>query len=121
MTPSRLSSLLSRRLVTEAGRAGEARVLIPLLSRRLPPLSTLKGEFDLPPGQGSGRPVDARLTEGQVREVLKGMEPSAEVVSFSLFAYPLYELVFSDEGREKRIYLDAVTGKEAAGMRPGPK
>ncbi|HMA05766.1 MAG TPA: DUF87 domain-containing protein, partial [Methanomicrobiales archaeon] len=48
-----LSALQERRLITEAGRAGEAKILIPLLSRRLPALSSLKGEGDLPPGQGS--------------------------------------------------------------------
>ena len=53
-----------------------------------------------------------------MREVLKGIEPTAEVVSFSLFSYPLYELVFADGRRERRVYLDAVTGKEIGGL-PG--
>ncbi|MDD1670480.1 MAG: hypothetical protein LUQ67_04095 [Methanomicrobiales archaeon] len=116
-----LAALRERKLVTEAGRAGEAGVLVPLLARRLPALSSLKGDADPDPGPGSEHPLDARLTGGQVREVLKGMEPTAEVVSFALFSYPLYELVFSDGGRERRIYLDAVTGKEVAGAGAEPK
>jgi hypothetical protein len=40
------------------------------------------------------------------------MEPTAEVVSFTLFSYPLWELVFADGNRERRVYLDAVTGRE---------
>jgi hypothetical protein len=113
-----LSALRERRLVTESGRAGQATIFIPLLSKRLPSVSALKGRCDLALGQGSGRPLAMRVTEGQVREVLKGIEPTAEVVSLSLFSYPLYELVFSDGGRERRIYLDAITGKEAAGTGP---
>ncbi len=113
-----LAALQERRMVTEAGRAGQARVFIPLLSKRLPAVGTLKGDCDLPIGPGTVPPLDVRVTEGQIREVIKGIEPTAEVVSFSLFSYPLYELVFSDGGRERRIYLDAITGKEAAGARP---
>jgi hypothetical protein len=113
-----LGALQERRLVTDAGRAGQARIYIPLLSRRLPSVPSLKGGSDPPRGQGSGQHIPARVTEGQVREVLKGMEPTAEVTSFSLFTYPLYELIFSDGVRERRIYLDAVTGKETSGTRP---
>jgi hypothetical protein len=116
-----LAALQERRLVTDAGRAGQARIFIPLLSKRLPAIGTLKGEWDLPLWPGTGSFLHVKVTEGQTREVLKGIEPTAEVVSFSLFSYPLYELVFSDGGRERRIYLDAVTGKEAAGARPGKK
>jgi hypothetical protein len=116
-----LSSLQERRIVTEAGRAGQARIFIPLLSKRLPALSTLKGTWDLDLRPASGQPLEVRVTEGQVREVLKGIEPTAEVVSFALSSYPLYELVFSDGGRERRVYLDAITGKEAAGARPAAR
>lgn len=105
-------------MVTEAGRAGQAKIFIPLLSKRLPSIGTLKGDCDLPLHPGTGPTLEVKVTEGQIREVIKGIEPTAEVISFSLFSYPLYELVFSDVGREKRIYLDAVTGKEAAGARP---
>jgi hypothetical protein len=114
-----LGALRERRIVTEAGRAGQARVFIPLLSKRLPAVSGLKGSWDLDATQGSGRTLEARVTEGQVREVLKGIEPTAELVSFTLFSYPLYELVFADGGRERRVYLDAVTGKEVS--TPGPE
>lgn len=116
-----LAALQERRLVTEAGRAGQARVFIPLLSKRLPAVGTLKGGCDIPLQAGKGLSLDVKVTEVQIREVLKGIEPTAEVISFSLFSYPLYELVFSDGGREKRIYLDAITGKEAAGARPPKK
>jgi len=113
-----LGALQERRLATEAGRAGQAKIFIPLLSKRLPAVGTLKGDCDLPLRPGTGPSMDVRVAEGQIREVLKGLEPTAEVISFCLFSYPLYELVFSEGGREKRIYLDAVTGKEAAGARP---
>jgi hypothetical protein len=113
-----LAALQERRMVTEAGRAGQARIFIPLLSKRLPAVGNLKGDCDLPLRPGTGPSLDVKVTEGQIRGVLKGIEPTAEVISFSLIGYPLYELVFSDGGREKRIYLDAITGKEAAGARP---
>jgi hypothetical protein len=116
-----LGALQERRMVTEAGRAGQAKIFIPLLSKRLPGVGTLRGDCDLPFGQGAGRSLGVKVTEGQIREVLKGLEPTAEVVSFCIFSYPLYELVFSDGGRERRIYLDAITGKEAAGARPSKK
>jgi hypothetical protein len=113
-----LAALQEKRLVTEAGRAGQAKVFIPLLSKRLPPVASLSGECDLAQGQGSGQPVGVRVTEGQAREVLKGIEPTAEVVSFTLFSYPLWEIIFSEGGPERRIYLDAITGKEVSGARP---
>ena len=112
-----LAALQERRIVTEAGRAGQARVIIPLLTKRLPAISGLKGEWDLPLRRGPGHSLGAKVTEAQAREALKGIEPTAEVVSFTLLSYPLYELVFSDGGREERVYLDALTGKEAAGAR----
>jgi hypothetical protein len=116
-----LGALRDRRIVTEAGRAGQARVFIPLLSKRLPSISGLKGSWDLAASQGTGRSLEARVTEGQVREVLKGIEPTAEVVSFSLFSYPLYELVYAEGRRERRVYLDAVTGKEVSTPLPEGK
>ena len=116
-----MGALQERRLVTEAGRAGQARIFIPLLSKKLPAVRTLKGDCDLPFSPGTGPSLEVKVTEGQIREVLKGIEPTAEVITFSLFSYPLYELVFSDGGRERRIYLDAITGKEAAGARPWKK
>jgi hypothetical protein len=113
-----LRALGERRIVTEAGRAGQARIFIPLLSKRLPSISSLKGTWDLDLRPVSGQSLRAGITEGQVREVLKGIEPTAEIVSFTLASYPLYELAFSDGGRERRIYLDAITGKEVSGARP---
>jgi hypothetical protein len=116
-----LGALQERRLATESGRAGPARIFIPLLTKRLPSLSALKGEWDLAREQGPGKPLGARVTEGQVREVLKGIEPTAEVVSFTLLSYPVYELTFSDGGRERRVYIDGITGKEVSGARPEAK
>ena len=113
-----LGALQERRMVTEAGRAGQAKIFIPLLSKRLPAVGTLKGDCDLPLRPGTGPSLGVKVTEGQIREVLKGLEPTAEVISFCLFSYPLYEMVFSDGDRAKRIFLDAVTGKEATGARP---
>jgi hypothetical protein len=115
------SALLERRLVTEAGRAGQARIFVPLLAKRLPSISGLKGTWDLDLRPVSGQSLRAGVAEGQVREVLKGIEPTAEIVSFTLSSYPLYELVFSDAGREMRIYLDAITGKEVSGARPAAR
>jgi hypothetical protein len=114
-----LRALRERRIVTEAGKVGQAEVFIPLLSKRLPAVSGLKGSWDLAATPGSGRTLEPRVTEAQAREVLKGMEPTAELVSFALFSYPLYELVFADGRRERRVYLDAVTGKEVS--TPGPE
>jgi hypothetical protein len=114
-----LGALRERRVVTEAGKVGQAEVFIPLLSKRLPAVPGLKGSWDLAATPGSGRTLEARVTGAQVREVLKGMEPTAELVSFDLFSYPLYEVVFADGHRERRVYLDAVTGKEVS--TPGPE
>ncbi|HXW98608.1 MAG TPA: DUF87 domain-containing protein [Methanomicrobiales archaeon] len=109
-----LTALQERRIVTEAGKAGQARVFIPLLAKRLPSLGTMKGDWAPPQQPAAGRPLEARVTEAQVREALKGIEPTAEVVSFALFSYPLYEVVTADGGREERAYLDAITGKEVS-------
>ena len=114
-----LTALQERRIVTEAGKAGQARVFIPLLAKRLPSIRNLKGDWTPPQQPAAGQPLEAKVTEGQVREALKGIEPTAEVVSFALFSYPLYEIVTADGGREGRTYLDALTGKEVPGMGQG--
>ena len=116
-----LGALRERRIVTEAGKAGQATVFIPLLSKRLPPVTGLKGSWDLAATMGSGRTLEVRVTAGQVREILKGIEPTAELVSFTLYSYPLWELVFDEGGRERRVYLDAVTGKEVSTPAPEGK
>ena len=120
-TTAALGALRERKIITEAGKAGQSKVFIPLLSRRLPHVSSLKGGWDLAAVQGSRRTLRVRVTGEQMREVLKGIEPTAEVVSFILFSYPLWELVFADNGRERRVYLDAVTGREVSTPPPEGK
>jgi hypothetical protein len=111
-----LRELQERKAATDAGRAGRAIVYVPLLRVHLPHLSALQAVPPLPLGPVGGKVRDVVITQEQVRNALKAVEPTAEVTGITSFTYPLWEVIFASAGTARNVYLDAVTGEVVKGF-----
>jgi hypothetical protein len=105
-----IKKLQEQKLVTEAEPAGGAMVYVPLLKHRLLRLSTRERVLDRVLHQREGPAKDIVITPEDLRRLLKGIEPTAELVSADIFYYPVYEVVLARPGRERRLTVDGVTG-----------
>jgi len=108
-----IKSLSDAKLITEVKTIGETTVCAPLLTEDVPPLSSLRaGACGLPMGPLQGESLEARVTESSLRTILKGLEPTAEIIEFETIYYPVYVIRFASERGERSIVLDGCTGKE---------
>ncbi|MDV2481235.1 DUF87 domain-containing protein [Methanoculleus sp. Wushi-C6] len=107
-----VKSLKMAKLVTEMKTVGETLVYVPLLSAEAPALSALRPGADLPMEPLRENPPAPRVTEASLRTVLKGLEPTAEIVGFRTFYYPVYLVRFASERGSRSLVLDGCTGKE---------
>ena len=57
-------------------------------------------------------PLEEKVTESSLRTILKGLEPTAEIVGFDTIYYPVYRIGFASENGERSIVLDGCTGRE---------
>ncbi|HOB17162.1 MAG TPA: hypothetical protein PKK74_00490 [Candidatus Methanoculleus thermohydrogenotrophicum] len=55
---------------------------------------------------------ETKVTESSLRTILKGLEPTAEIVIFETIYYSIYEIRFTSEHGERLIVLDGISGKE---------
>lgn len=104
--------LAQAKLITEVKTVGDAVVYAPLLAEDVPGLHALRRGADLPMEPLREEPLEAKVTEGSLRTVLKGLEPTAEIVGFETIYYPVYEIRFASEHGERSIILDGISGKE---------
>ena len=65
--------------------------------------------------------LEAKVTEASLRTILKGLEPTAEIVGHETVYYPVYEVSFSSERGERSIVLDGISGKELSFPAPCPE
>lgn len=107
-----VKSLENAKLVTEMKTVGDTLVYVPLLETEVPALSTLRSGADLPMEPLRETPPAAKVTEASLRTILKGLEPTAEIVGFETFYYPVYMVRFASERGSRSIVLDGCTGKE---------
>ena len=74
--------------------------------------------LSLRPGQSPrwsrsrGDPPEANVTKESLRTILKGLEPTAEIVGFETIHYPVYRIVLASDHAERSLLLDGRTGKE---------
>jgi uncharacterized protein len=59
-----------------------------------------------------GKVEEYKLDEENVREVIKGLDPSADVQTFKRFVYPLYRVELVMKRRKRVVWLDGTSGKE---------
>jgi hypothetical protein len=107
-----LKNLEEKKLVTTAGHAGKVPIYVPLLVNKIPKLGQLR-EISTMQMEAPRRPVIQReIEETEMRTVLKGLEPTAEIVAFETFYYPVYEIILASRERERAVFIDAVNGNE---------
>ncbi|MDD3933102.1 MAG: DUF87 domain-containing protein [Methanoculleus sp.] len=107
-----VKSLTKAKLVTEMKTVGDTVVYAPLLAAEVPGLSTLRPGADLPMEPLRETPLAAKVTESSLRTILKGLEPTAEIVGFDTIYYPVYLVRFASERGSRSIILDGCTGRE---------
>ncbi|MCM2465264.1 ATP-binding protein [Methanoculleus oceani] len=107
-----IKSLAEAKLITEMKTVGDTRVYVPLLADEVPAFSALRPGTDLPMEPLREEPLEAKVTESSLRIILKGLEPTAEIVGFDTIYYPVYLIRFASDRGERSIVLDGCTGKE---------
>ncbi len=107
-----IKSLAEAKLITEMKTVGDTRVYVPLLADEVPAFSALRPGADLPMESLREEPLEAKVTESSLRTILKGLEPTAEIVGFDTIYYPVYMIRFASDRGERSIVLDGCTGKE---------
>jgi DNA-binding MarR family transcriptional regulator len=107
-----IKSLVEAKLITEMKTVGDTRVYVPLLADEVPAFSALRPGADLPMEPLREEPLGAKVTESSLRTILKGLEPTAEIVGFDTIYYPVYMIRFASDRGERSIILDGCTGKE---------
>jgi hypothetical protein len=107
-----IKSLAKAKLVTEMKTMGDTVVYVPLLEDEVPALSALRRGADLPMEPLRGESLEAKVTKPSLRIILKGLEPTAEIVGFDTIYYPVYLIRFASDRGERSIVLDGCTGKE---------
>ena len=107
-----IKSLEAAKLVTTMKTVGDTVVYVPLLATEVPGLATLRPGADLPVEPLREAPLEEKVTESSLRTILKGLEPTAEIVGFDTIYYPVYRIGFASENGERSIVLDGCTGRE---------
>ena len=108
-----IKSLAGAKLITEMKTVGDTTVYVPLLAEDVPAFSSLRpGAVDLSMEPLREEPLEAKATESSLRTVIKGLEPTAEIVGFDTIYYPVYLIRFASERGERSLVLDGCTGRE---------
>jgi hypothetical protein len=106
-----LRRLMEKKIITEGGTLSSAKCYVPLIRVRAPRFSSLR-EADKPRLTAiSGNVKDAKVSEEEIRSVLKGLETTAEIVSWNVWHYPLYEVVLSSHHGDRFLFVDGIGGK----------
>lgn len=108
-----IKSLAGAKLITEMKTVGDTTVYVPLLAEDVPAFFSLRpGPIDLPMEPLREESLEAKATESSLRTVIKGLEPTAEIVGFDTIYYPVYLIRFASERGGRSIALDGCTGRE---------
>jgi hypothetical protein len=107
-----IKKLKSQKLVTESGSVGKAKMYVPLLIYKIPRLSKIGGSIEAKTGSLRGEARERELEDADVRTLLKGIEPTAEVTGIDVIHYPLFRVDLVSDGGDRSFYLDALTGRE---------
>ena len=100
-----IRELQDQRIVTYK-RVGHANVYLPFRDIHVPKLGR-QVEFSLPPKGQLSNPQECEIKEDMVRKALKGIEPTADLVRFEVFYYPVYIARYT----RRKLEIDGVTGE----------
>ncbi|MDD1676010.1 MAG: DUF87 domain-containing protein [Methanomicrobiales archaeon] len=105
-----LRRLIGKKLVTDGGMTSSARLYMPLVRLRAPRFSSIETIPEQSLTALTGEAKECTIQENEIRSVLKGFEPTMEILSWMEWYYPVYEIVYS-LGRSRRLsHLDGMEG-----------
>lgn len=111
-----LKSLQKQKRITTMKSEEGAVIYLPLLDHPIPKLSNLHQSFTTSLTTPSGECRGPAITEDDLRKIVKGLEPTAEITKMKVIYYPVYEAIVASDSGERRIYIDGQTGREIRGM-----
>ena len=111
-----LKSLQKQKRITTRKTEEGVVVYIPLLEKPIPKLSNLNQLQTMKLTTLSGESRGPSFTEDELRKIIKGLEPTAEITRIRVVFYPAYEAKIASDSGERRIFIDGVTGREINGM-----
>jgi hypothetical protein len=111
-----LKNLQKQKRITTMKTEEGAVVFIPLLEQPIPKFSNLSQSLTMKLTTLSGESRGPTFTEDDLRKIIKGLEPTAEITKIRVLFYPVYEAVIASDSGERRIFIDGVTGREIRGM-----
>lgn len=105
-----LHELGDLKLVTDTGKLSPAKLYVPLLRFRPPRLRSLQYSIPAIKEEVSGPFIDPVINERDLRSILKGLEPTADILSWAVHYYPLYQVRFTSSRGERTAFIDAIYG-----------
>jgi len=105
-----LRELFSRKYVTSVEKNGRT-IYLSLFKNRIPRLKTMSTN-QLKPSINCDLKIKPQLNMDSLRDIIKSINPKAEIVESKTIYYPFYELTFKNSKEELRtLMINAVTGK----------
>jgi hypothetical protein len=109
-----LKCLMRKSLVTDVTTMRETVVYAPLLMIEPPTLRRLHIPWTVIPDPGgsppTGRNLSTKIDGPSIRDVLKGLDPTAEITGFTTFYYPTYSIRYVSGHGERMLDLDGCSG-----------
>jgi DNA-binding transcriptional ArsR family regulator len=106
-----LRRLTEKKIVTEGRLVSSTRCYVPLVRVRIPRFASLRDTHIMGLSPVSGSLKEVKVTEEDIRSVLKGLEPTAEIVTWKVWYYPLYEVAISSSHGDRLLFVDGIGGK----------
>jgi hypothetical protein len=106
-----LRRLTEKKIATEGCLLSSTKCYVPLVKVHAPRLSSLRKSRKPELTPISGPVKGASVSEEDIRSILKGLEPTAEVVSWNVWYYPLYEIVLTSGHGDRVLWVDGIGKK----------
>jgi hypothetical protein len=106
-----LRRLMEKKIITEGTLLSSAKCYVPLVRVRAPRLSSLHETQKPRLFPLDGEVEEVKIREEDIRSVLKGLEPTAEIISWSVWYYPLFEIVLSSHQEDRLVLVDGIRGR----------
>jgi DNA-binding transcriptional ArsR family regulator len=106
-----LRRLMEKKLITDGGSISSTRFYVPLVKLTLPRLWFLHQKWNQRVAPLSSEVRGCLVQKEDIRSILKGLEPTVEILSWITWYYPLYEILLSSDTDDRKIYVDGLTGK----------
>jgi len=102
-----LKDLKNKKLITESGKSGHAKLYSTLVDVHLPKFYKHHG-FPAKELIVSGHFLKHKIREEDFKGIVKALNKRADVIEFKLFFYPMWRAKL----KNRTMYIDGITGKE---------